>query len=439
MIFGQPFNTRQGGGITLSNLFKGWDKDRIAVAATGHVMKNITTDVCETNYCLGSDEFRWHFPFNLLQRKFQSGLMLIDDSQQVATVIKKSRLRSVLVDRYFYPALEWFGLFHNGAEIRFSDNFRKWLEKFNPQILYLQVSTYDEIKFARVLIKTLEIPSIIHMMDDWPSTISTRGPFKKYWQRVIDSEFRELLDEVDIFFSIGEAMTEEYRKRYSKEFIPFHNPIDVSHWQESRRKCYKIDQSDIRLLYSGRIGVGISESLIEVAEAVESLNQTGLKINLHIQSASSGIDTLKKLMAYKCVKINPYIEYSALPGVFSGADILLIANDFDPEGVLFLRYSMPTKASEYMISATPVLVYSHGDTAISRFFSRHNCGLCVTEHANEKLIEAIKKLVTNEDLRKTLGTNAFELASRLFDGERKRKEFRQLIRETTGNLTPYKS
>jgi hypothetical protein len=34
LIFGQPFNNKHGGGITLSNLFSGWDKDKIAVAAT---------------------------------------------------------------------------------------------------------------------------------------------------------------------------------------------------------------------------------------------------------------------------------------------------------------------------------------------------------------------------------------------------------------------
>jgi len=38
LIFGQPFNTYSGGGITLTNLFRGWPKDRIAVASTGHVL-----------------------------------------------------------------------------------------------------------------------------------------------------------------------------------------------------------------------------------------------------------------------------------------------------------------------------------------------------------------------------------------------------------------
>jgi len=47
LIFGAPFNNFSGGGITLSNLFRGWPKDRIAVTSTGHVLQDVSTDVCD--------------------------------------------------------------------------------------------------------------------------------------------------------------------------------------------------------------------------------------------------------------------------------------------------------------------------------------------------------------------------------------------------------
>ena len=45
LIIGPPFNNFTGGGITLSNLFKGWPKDRIAVASKDLVLSHITADV----------------------------------------------------------------------------------------------------------------------------------------------------------------------------------------------------------------------------------------------------------------------------------------------------------------------------------------------------------------------------------------------------------
>jgi glycosyltransferase involved in cell wall biosynthesis len=430
LIFGQPFNNRQGGGITLSNLFKGWDKDKIAVAATGHVMSGVTMEICDTYYQLGSDEYIWKFPFNHIQRKFQSGPIKFNNNQHSSPFVKKSRLRHILVNKYFYPALKWLGLFHNAAEIRLTDRFRKWLLEFKPEIIYLQVYSFDTVKFARVLIDILKVPSIIHMMDDWPSTISSRGPFKEYWFKKIDREFRTLLSEVDLFLSIGEAMSEEYQKRYGKGFIPFHNPIDIFHWEQNKKASYDIDESNIKILYSGRIGMGISRSLIEIAEAIEFLNRSGFKTKFHIQSPVTNPGIIEKLLQYKCIVINSFAEYSALPGIFSRADILVIANDFDTVGISFLRYSMPTKASEYMMSGTPVLVYSHYDTAVSRFFSTYGCGHCVTEHNPDTLLNAIKELIFNEEYRANLGTNAVKIASKLFDGDKIREEFRQLIWKT---------
>ena len=89
LIFGQPFNDRNGGGITLSNLFKEWDRDKLAVAATGHLMQHLTTDVCEKYYQLGYEEYRWRFPFNFLQKKFESGVLGVVQEQDVSATMKK--------------------------------------------------------------------------------------------------------------------------------------------------------------------------------------------------------------------------------------------------------------------------------------------------------------------------------------------------------------
>ena len=38
LIIGQPFNNDTGGGITLTNLFNGWDRDKLAVACSGYLL-----------------------------------------------------------------------------------------------------------------------------------------------------------------------------------------------------------------------------------------------------------------------------------------------------------------------------------------------------------------------------------------------------------------
>lgn len=427
LIFGQPFNDKHGGGITLTNLFKGWDKEKIAVTATGHVMKIVTTDVCETYYQLGFQEYIWRFPFNLVQRKFPSGLKTFSQYDVQVAGKRKTDLRYSFVNLVFYPILEWLGLLHNSASIRMSDHFKEWLNEYNPEVLYLQVATFDTIKFAHTLLDHLKIPAVIHMMDDWPSTISKRGLFSKYWKRKIDQELIRLLDRTGLFLSISDAMSDEYRKRYNKEFIPFHNPVEVEFWKRHSKRSYKLNNGHVKVLYSGRIGRGITNSLLELSEAIERINSSDIPAKLYIQSPSQNSRLLTRLLENRNVIINPVAAYNELPAIYSQADILVIVNDFDEGSVNFLRYSMPTKASEFLISGTPVLVYSHRDTAISKFFSENRCGTCVSDHDISKLADAMVDLIKNEQYRAELGNYATKLAEELFDSRKVRMQFQGYI------------
>ncbi len=428
LIFGQPFNNYTGGGITLSNLFKGWPKDKIAVAATGHVLQSVSTDVCNTYYLLGKEEQKWIFPFNYLQRTFPSGLMSFSKKEDLSEIQPRHvNTRKILVDKIFFPFLQWCGLFYWLSKISFSSKFMDWLDEFKPEILYFQVTTREGILFSIQLCDYLGIPSVIHNMDDWPSTISNKGLFKEYWRKTIDKEFRKLLDRMTLYLSISHAMTNEYKKRYHKAFKAFHNPIETRYWQPYCKTNFNLSNDHVRILYSGRIGVGITESLVEVANVIEEINQSWGNIKLYIQSPSNDYKVRRRLQKHDCIIINPVMDYCKLPEIFSQADILLIANDFDKKGIDFLKYSMPTKVSEYMISGTPILLYASSETAISRFFTDNGCGCCVTEQKSEKLNDAIKLLITDVEYRRRLSQNAVNLALELFDANRVRNEFQLLL------------
>lgn len=427
LIFGQPFNNYSGGGITLTNLFKGWPKDKIAVTYIGHGLFNVTTDVCDTYYQLGKEEHKWKFPFGVFQRKFPSGPKSFDKKAEVPINFIQTGIRYRLVNRIFFPFIRWIGLFHFATKITLSHRLMNWLSEFDPDILYMQVTTRDEINFAQELVSYLKRPSVIHIMDDWPSTISNKGLFKKYWSKKIDKEFRVLLDQVDLHLSISDAMSVEYKERYKKDFIPFHNPIETSLWVPFKKSSFTLDPEHIIIVYSGRIGVGITDSLYEVATAINSIRNEGFNIMLHIQTPTKDPKFLSPLQRLNCVVINPFASLESLPKIFSDADILVLANDFSSQGVDYLRFSMPTKASEYMISGTPILVYSAEVTAVTKFFSKNNCGYCVTEQGPEAITKALKFMLDNEEYRKEISKNAFKLAEEKFDANHVRKEFQNLL------------
>jgi glycosyltransferase involved in cell wall biosynthesis len=427
IIFGQPFNDLTGGGITLTNLFKGWPQDKIAVAATGHVLYYVTTDICKTYYQLGEEEHKWIFPFNLVQRSFKSGLKMLDSHVIVDNNRHISNLRFKFVNHIFYPILSWLGLLHCSSKIILSDRFKSWLSEYKPDVFYFQVWNLETIIFSRHLARYLNVPTAVHIMDDWPSTISSNGLFNNYWRKRIDREFKQLLDNVDLHLSISYAMSDEYQQRYNKTFIPFHNPIELSTWLPLSKTDFTLNEDHIIILYSGRIGIGIADSIIETASAIDLLNMEGMNIKLHIQTPTEEQSILNMLKKNNCVVINPLVKYSELPAIFSGADILLLANDFEKHGASYLKFSMPTKASEYMISGTPVLVYAPEETAVFKFFKQNDCGYCISKPGKIEIMSAIRFLINDEEYRKKISYNAVNSARKVFDADKVRVDFQNLF------------
>ncbi len=175
--------------------------------------------------------------------------------------------------------------------------------EFKPDILYIQISDREGILFAQDLIEYLKIPSVIHMMDDWPSTISIRGPLKNYWNKKIDKEFKRLLDKIDLHLSISDAMSEEYLKRYGKHFVPFHNPVDIDKFDIPRKESERTNS--FKILYIGRVGTANSNSIVYFAKVISRLRIDRIKIEFDIFTNEFGITEIKPISNIDNVKIRP--------------------------------------------------------------------------------------------------------------------------------------
>lgn len=417
LIIGTYFDLASGGGITMSNLFKGWDKSRIAVASSR--ISNPDYSVCNINYQFGFAEEKRRFPFYLWQRKEKSGLKEPSLKPSSSTVkINGSDSKKM---KLYNDFLHFFGLYHYTRRLQVSKEFTIWLEEYKPDIIYTQLSSLESIRFVSFLQSKFNLPVIVHIMDDWPSTISRNGILQTYWKNKIDKEFRMLLDKSKVLMSISDAMTDEYRLRYGKEFIPFHNPINVSHWAKQAKVSYTANDPFI-ILYSGRIGTGISNCFFDIAKAISELVNDGLKIEFHLQSTSNSL-ILKEISKYSFVKVKPPLPYDALPGLFASVDVLLMPNDFDDASVAFLKYSMPTKVSEYMVTGTPILLYADEETAIVKHAKRNKWGYIVSENNTSKLAQAIKDLYEKADLREELGNIAKKYAAENYCDVKVNKRF----------------
>jgi glycosyltransferase involved in cell wall biosynthesis len=315
-----------------------------------------------------------------------------------------------------------------------SGRLKKYLSDFSPQIVYLQISNYESIKFSIELIDYLQIPSVLHMMDDWPSTISSRGLLKKYWHRIIDREFRLLLDKTNLHLSISDAMSDEFLMRYGKRFMPFHNSIELERFNVSK-KAENSEVNRLRILYVGRIGKANRSSLLSFAKGISACTFPGFSVEFHIYTKDYNSTDAHKISRLNKVRIFQAVEHNDIPALLVSHDILLLPLDFTDSGLKFSRLSMPTKAIEYMASGTPILVYAPTETAIYRFCDRNECAHCLTSQGHQELSSSLDKIFTDSEYRDKLTSNAKQISFQLFDAVKVRHEFRNTISDllTVGN------
>lgn len=431
LIINQPFNKNTGGGITLSNLFCNWERKKLAVACLGYLLTDkMDHRLCNTYYQLGSKERKWIFPLGLFSRKYYSGPINIKDNASIKhkVVVKRSKFRVKLILDFIVPLFNYIGISHFQAKTSLSPSFCKWLDDLNPDVYYIQAETRESVLFCIEIIKYKKRPVIFHMMDDWPSLIGVKGPLKKYWDKKIDKELRHLLNEADLLMGISDYMCEEYKNRYGRNFVTFHNPINLNFWKKAQRNNYQLNKTPT-VLYAGRIGLGIDKSLRNIAEAIKQVNkelETDIKFKIQTYKAPNWINN------YKDVIHQEFVAYEDLPNVFAKADILILPYDFSPESRSYIKYSMPTKAPEYMASGTPIIIYAPKETALVKYAEKNHWAEVVTESRISVLAEKLKNLILKKALREEIAEAAKNVAKTRHDSNLVAREFEQMILTTAG-------
>ena len=431
LIIGQPLNKKNGGGITLSNLFKGWPKDRLAVASNINLRNDPDFSTCEIYYQLGYKDKLHPFPLNILLPKIKCGITDINISVINEMGKNKTGKSSNFkkIHSFLTSFLKFWGIYNFFYKLKITQEFKVWVTAYNPDIIYSQLSTLELIRFVDKLKTLLNKPIAIHIMDDWPSKIGQQGLFNFYWKRISIKEFKQLIDKSSVLMSISGSMSEEYKKRYNKSFIPFHNPIEIDKWLPYARNQWK--KKDIfNILYTGRIGTANSKSIMVMANVIDFINSKENKIKLDIFTPDIYSKKGISMNNLRGVEIKNTIQHTLMPSLLASYDLLFLPLDFDKAGIIFSQFSMPTKVSEYMISGTPILVFADKRTALAKYALQDNWAFVVSENNRNILIDALNELITNQELRMKLSAKAKEIATKNENAQIVRDNFRKVLSQT---------
>jgi glycosyltransferase involved in cell wall biosynthesis len=420
LVTSSAFNPYSGGGITLTNLFRGWPAERIATVHGDSLPPD--ESVCQKFYRLTPSELGWIWPLSLVSPRTSSAAGGAETGARRSQASLVRSARAALATVVCEAALQ--------DRARVSAALGRWVEAFRPELLYTFLGSLGFVRLVSELARRSGAPVVVHMMDDWPETRYRRGIGSRRRRRQLEPELAEILGAAAARLSISEPMARAFEDRYRVPFRAFHNALDLDRWRAHRRSDWR-RREKLQILYSGSIEPAAQlQSLRDVARAVGELASEGEPVELVIRSPRHALEACRDPLGDSpAVKLDQAPDEAAIAQVLSGADVLLLPVNFDRETVDYVRYSFPTKIPAYLASGSPVLAYGPAEVTQIQLAREQGWALVVDRRDPLALKQAIRDLALDEKLRERLGRRGFEIASSEHDASRVRPAFQAVLAE----------
>lgn len=400
LLLGHSFNNYSGMGITLTNLFAEWPKERIAVWADG-----VDPKLCD------------------IIRPCAEYIGEKRNSEKLNDVLKKnsfkSKCRAILRNQYHR-----IGIHELRKDTFISERKLQVAKEFNPDIVFCALGSDIAMRRCETVKDSFpQAKLVLYIVDDWVNTKVNTRYFSSYWKHKYDKDFRHIIERADGLLSICQYMTDEYKKQYGKIFYPFHNPVNLAEWN-SLKVVPKYNNDKISILYVGKINNDTLPCLLNMGKVVEELNKQGSSFVFDIYSP----DYKEKGYLFESkrnIHAFPPVDHEKILHIMKSYSALFLPLGFSVQSRKYVRLSMPTKLTEYLASGKPTIVYCPKEIALAKYLSDKNCSVMCTDSNIDCLKNVVSKL-QDKDIYNHLVDNSLSLAAQ-HDVSVVRERFRKTL------------
>jgi len=308
------------------------------------------------------------------------------------------------------------------------------ITRFDPDvILYRPLPEKPALQtlFDRVR-KQLPAPFMIWIMDDWLARLEGSAP-KDYrnWR----AQMAEMVGAAAANLSISEAMSGAMEARFAKPFFAIANGVDRAEWPAPDMPFGSRDE--VLLRYSGGLAEDMSlDSVLTLARVVEDMS-ANRPLRLEINTRQHWFDKYAVRFArFARTTVSPAelsrAEYVAW---LRGADIPVLAYNFDDASVQYTRFSMANKLPELLATGRPVLAIGPVEQATIDYLARHRLGALVTAPGEQPLRDRLEELLATDSQPEQIGAQGRSHALASLELGAIRGRFAELVRQSAGQRT----
>ncbi|WP_431896137.1 glycosyltransferase family protein [Micromonospora haikouensis] len=422
-----PFSRSTGGGITSSNLFAGWPRDRLAQL---HTEDGAQAEVCERFFRLPLRQAPVEYHLRrLLQRQRGQGPASTAGGNagpaEQGAADQGTAARAQLHAAY------------DLSPLRVPHGLGDWLRDFRPDVVYCTLGTIRLTRLALLAARRCRTPMVPHFMDDWPATLYADGELGGLARRALHRGLSAVLRRSAFGLGISAPMAEEYRRRYGIPFTAFANSVADSELDPPAGRPDRPEGSGtLELVYVGALHLDRWESLLAVADAVDAANRAGrsMRLTLHVPEKDRAWYG-PRFAGRPAVRVAEPLADADVPAVLRGADILLHVESFAEAHRRYARYSLSTKLPRYLAAGRPILGYGPAELASMWHIEEAGAGLVVGAADQRLLLDRLTTLATDGALRAELARAGHAYAARHHHRARTAAAFAEVMRRAAGGAS----
>jgi colanic acid biosynthesis glycosyl transferase WcaI len=336
-----------------------------------------------------------HYPYGNIPRKYKRKIIEqeeIDGIRVIRTWVPRlahaSNIKRLRIHTSFILSALLALLFVRKVDIIFA---------MNPSFF----SFFPAMVFKLILRKNI----ILNIDDMWPEVWYELGYVKlSLIRRILDylakSAYRISVAITPLSYGYVEILTEKYKVPKEKITVIEHG-VDTSKFRLIHAKPPIKGKEKKKIVYSGALAIGYDfEPAIKAAKLLEKEN-----VFFIIRGIGDYANKLQQMVVdYNLknveVRTNP-MTHDELIEFLNDADIFLLPMNFAG-----FDYGLPTKTLEYQAIGKPIVCISKGEAA--RYIKKTESGLVTSTRDPQDLAGLIMRLVRDQDLAKSLGSNGFK-------------------------------
>ncbi|KAF0091903.1 MAG: hypothetical protein FD141_87 [Fusobacteria bacterium] len=392
------FSKHGSNGRTLGNLFINWPKESLAQFYINNELPN--SEVCNNYFRITDIEV-----LNSYYKRKNIGTHITDliketdnedsvnNSKKFNELYRKSRKKTNF--KYIVRNLLW-----NMNKWR-KKEFQIWVEKFNPDLILLQIGDYSFMhRIALDLSKLRGIPIILYNSEDYyfkdkkslsPLYHLFRFGYKRQFENVINYSSHSIYN--------SKMLQDTYLKKFDHESSVIMTSTEIEPSPDKKKN------ESITFSYLGNLGVGRHEPLIEIANTLHEIDS-----NLFLDLYGSVPDGIIGKLLSECdsIRLKGFVSYEQVKKVLMESDVLVHAENFSEYYQWDLKHAFSTKIADYLASGTCFLCYAPSNFASTKYLLDNKVAFVVTEKKHLKKI--LQELLECENNRQIFSGAALEIS-----------------------------